>query len=99
MHIDILTLFPEMFAPLGTSMLGKAIEKGLLTIHSVNIRDESNILLYTDKLTVRLGSGENTDYKLSVMAAFIDQYPDKEGVLHLEYPDEQIYLEPFEANA
>lgn len=40
MHIDILTLFPEMFdGPLGTSMLGRARENGLLDIECVNIRD------------------------------------------------------------
>ncbi len=40
MHIDILTLFPEMVKPvLGSSMLGKAAEKGLIEINTVNIRD------------------------------------------------------------
>lgn len=40
MDIDILTLFPEMFAPvLGSSMLGRASEKGLLSFNTVNIRD------------------------------------------------------------
>ncbi len=42
MNIDILTLFPEMFAPvLGASMLGRASEKGILNINAVNIRDFS----------------------------------------------------------
>ena len=40
MHIDVLTLFPEMVEPvLGSSMLGRAAEKGLLEINTVNIRD------------------------------------------------------------
>lgn len=40
MHFDILTLFPEMFAgPLGTSMIGKARERGLLSVEVWNIRD------------------------------------------------------------
>lgn len=40
MHFDILTLFPEMFAgPLGTSIIGKAREKGLLSVDLRNIRD------------------------------------------------------------
>ena len=30
MKIDILTLFPEMFAPLKVSMLGRAVEKDLI---------------------------------------------------------------------
>ena len=39
MRIDILTLFPEMFAPLQTSIIGKAVEKGLVEINLINIRD------------------------------------------------------------
>jgi tRNA (guanine37-N1)-methyltransferase len=39
-RIDILTLFPEMFAgPLGHSMIGRAIERGLLQVRLTNIRD------------------------------------------------------------
>lgn len=42
MRIDILTLFPEMFhGVLGTSIVGKAREKGLVDIHLVNFRDYS----------------------------------------------------------
>jgi tRNA (guanine37-N1)-methyltransferase len=41
MKIDILTIFPEMFAPLKTSMLSKAAEKGLISIETHNIRDYS----------------------------------------------------------
>ena len=40
MRIDVLTLFPEMFdAPLRVSLLGKAIEKGLLDVAVTDIRD------------------------------------------------------------
>ena len=40
MRFDILTLFPNMFtAPFQESILGKAIEKGLIQIQRVNIRD------------------------------------------------------------
>jgi tRNA (guanine-N1)-methyltransferase len=39
MKIDILTLFPEMFAPVTSSILGKAGEKGILDIRMTNIRD------------------------------------------------------------
>lgn len=37
--IDVLTLFPEMFTAVKSSMLGKAEEKGLLNINLINIRD------------------------------------------------------------
>ncbi len=39
MKINILTLFPEMFAPIQQSMLGRAIAKGVLEINLINIRD------------------------------------------------------------
>jgi tRNA (guanine37-N1)-methyltransferase len=40
MRFDILTLFPKMFSsPFQESILGKAIEKGLIQIRTVNIRD------------------------------------------------------------
>lgn len=40
MRIDVLTLFPELFdAPLRMSVLGKAIEKGILGVHVTDIRE------------------------------------------------------------
>ena len=41
MKIDILTLFPEMFAPMKESILKRATESGLLEINVINIRDYS----------------------------------------------------------
>lgn len=43
MKIDILTLFPEMFRPVTQdSMLGRAVERGILDIRLTDIRDFSN---------------------------------------------------------
>ena len=39
MRINILTIFPEMFEPLRQSMLGRAVEKGILDIRVIDIRD------------------------------------------------------------
>lgn len=40
MHIDVLTLFPEMFSgPLQTSILGRAQANQLISVHVWNIRD------------------------------------------------------------
>jgi len=40
MRIDILTLFPNMFSsPLRESILGKAIQRGIIQIQTINIRD------------------------------------------------------------
>ena len=41
MKFDILTLFPEMFEPLKKSVIGRAIEKKLIEINTINIRDFS----------------------------------------------------------
>ncbi len=39
MKIDILTLFPEMFTPLKTSIIGRAVDSGKIQINIVDIRD------------------------------------------------------------
>ena len=41
MKFDVLTLFPEMFDTLNQSIIGRAIEKDLININLVNIRDFS----------------------------------------------------------
>ncbi len=38
-RIDIVTIFPEFFAVLDVSLVGKARESGLLTIEATNLRD------------------------------------------------------------
>lgn len=43
MKIDVLTLFPEMFEGVfGASILGKAKEKGIVSLQAVNFRNYSN---------------------------------------------------------
>ena len=39
MKINVLTLFPEMFAPLKLGIIGDAVEKGLIEINITDIRD------------------------------------------------------------
>jgi tRNA (guanine37-N1)-methyltransferase len=40
MRIQVLTIFPELFAPfLGTSLVGRAIEKGILEVRVSDLRD------------------------------------------------------------
>ena len=41
MKFNILTLFPEMFEPIKQSVIGKAVEKELLEINLINIRNFS----------------------------------------------------------
>lgn len=43
MRIDVLTLFPEMFAGVfGSSILGKAHDKGIVSLNTLNFRDFAN---------------------------------------------------------
>lgn len=41
MEFDVLTLFPEMFASLKQSIIGRAIENNLIKINLINMRDFS----------------------------------------------------------
>ncbi len=41
MRFDVLTLFPEMFKPIKTSIIGRAIEANKIELNLVNIRDFS----------------------------------------------------------
>ena len=41
MKFDVLTLFPEMFDCLKQSIIGRAVEKELIDINLINIRDFS----------------------------------------------------------
>ena len=43
MRVDVLTLFPEMFGGVfGSSILGKAREKGIVSLEAVNFREYAN---------------------------------------------------------
>lgn len=48
MRIDILTLFPEMFAPLEHSIVGKAREKGILEVNYHNFRENAEKARHVD---------------------------------------------------
>lgn len=48
MKIDILTLFPEMFAPLEHSIVGKAREKGILEVNYHNFREKAEKARHVD---------------------------------------------------
>lgn len=41
MKIDVLTLFPDMFACLHHSVIGRAMDNGIITVNAVNIRDHT----------------------------------------------------------
>ena len=53
MKINIMTLFPEMFEPIRSSMIGRAADNGIIELNIVNIRD------YTEDKHCR---GDDTPY-------------------------------------
>jgi tRNA (guanine37-N1)-methyltransferase len=88
MRFDILTLFPDMFvSPFRESILGKAIEKGLIEIRTINIRDFAS-----DKHHVvddsPYGGGQGMVMKVEPIGRAIDSVKSKD-------PDARtIYLTP-----
>jgi tRNA (guanine37-N1)-methyltransferase len=73
MRFDILTLFPAMFSsPLQQSILAKAIEKGLIEVRAINIRDFA-----LDKHQVvddaPYGGGQGMVMKVGPIACAIEQ--------------------------
>ena len=42
MHVDVVTIFPELFEPFArTSLMGRAVEQGLLTLSVHDLRDHT----------------------------------------------------------
>jgi len=72
MRFDILTLFPGMIStPLQESILGKAIQKGLIEIRAINIRDFSQDKHHTVDDTP-YGGGQGMVMKVDPIALAIE---------------------------
>ena len=84
-HINILTLFPEMFpGPLGVSITGRALKENIWSYTAINIRDFA-----TDKHKtvddVPFGGGAGMVMKPDIIEA---------ALLSLPSPGRRIYLSP-----
>ena len=87
MKITILTTFPEMFAPLHTSILGRAEKAGLLAIREVNIRQYSkNKHHNTDDAPFGGGAG-----MVMLAQPIVDAMRDVQGE---NFSGRRIYLSP-----
>ena len=85
MQFDILTLFPAMLeGPLTASILGKAIDKGLLTVNLHNLRDwaEGRHLVTDD---TPYGGGDGMVMKVDPVARALSE-------LKAEYPQSRVLL-------
>lgn len=84
-HVNILTLFPEMFpGPLEQSLSGKALDKGLWSYDCVNIRDFAQ------------GVHKSVDDTPFGGGAGMVMRPDiiEKATLSIEKPGRKIYLSP-----
>ncbi len=72
MRIDIITLFPNFFdVPLSTSILGRAVNKGVVEFHTHNLRDSATDTHGTVDDTP-YGGGPGMVLKVDVMKRAID---------------------------
>lgn len=86
MRIDILTLFPEMFAsPFNESMIARARQNGLLQINTINIRDFA-LDKHQQVDDYPYGGGAGMVMKVDVLARAIQSVKD--------LPDRVVYLSP-----
>ncbi len=87
MRFDILTLFPGMFSsPFEESILGRAIEKGLIQIRIINIRDFA-----LDKHQVvddaPYGGGQGMVMKVEPIARAIEQVKSEDASARVDLSD------------
>ena len=88
MQIDILTLFPEMFeGPFSQSILKRARDKGVVTIHIHNIRDYSTSK-HKNVDDYPFGGGAGMVMMIEPVARCLDGLKEKTNY------DEVIYLSP-----
>ena len=71
MKIDIITLHPDMFAPLQSSIIGRAQEKGIVNINLINLRD-FGLGRYRQVDDTPYGGGAGMVLRADVMKAAVD---------------------------
>lgn len=72
MHIDIVSVFPEYFDVLNLSLFGKAQDKGLIEVHSHNLRDWTHDVHHSVDDTP-VGGGAGMVMKPEVWAECLDE--------------------------
>ncbi|MCF0136071.1 MAG: FtsQ-type POTRA domain-containing protein [Lachnospiraceae bacterium] len=81
--------------------IGTALRKYDLQndVYEVNVRVLDDILLFSDKLEIHIGSIKDVERKICVAAEVMRMDSIPKGILHIENMDSQIYVEPFELPA
>jgi tRNA (guanine37-N1)-methyltransferase len=71
LHVDVITLFPEMFAPvIGLSIVGRAVERGLVTIRVHDLVEACEPGARADERP--FGGGPGMVLRLEPLAAVLD---------------------------
>ena len=71
MKIDIITLHPDMFAPLQSSIIGRAQENGIVEVNLINLRD-FGLGRYRQVDDTPYGGGAGMVLRADVMKAAVD---------------------------
>lgn len=76
--------------------IGTALKKYNLEtkINVVNVRVLTDIVLYADKMEIRIGTIKDVERKVCVVADVLEMDGLPEGTMHIESMDSQIYIEP-----
>jgi tRNA (guanine37-N1)-methyltransferase len=83
MRIDVLTIFPEMVeAPLRVSVLGRALEEGLLEVHVTDIRDFAADRHHTTD-DAPFGGGPGMVMKCEPIFAAVESLQDRNSLEHV----------------
>ena len=112
MKFDILTLFPEMFEAVKQSVIGKAIEKQLIQINLINIRNFSKdkhkkvddtpygggagMLMRADVLADAIRANRNDDTYVLLTSPKAKPYEEKDAYRLLEKEDLMIVCGHYE---
>lgn len=82
-HLNILTLFPDMFpGALGDGITGKALEKGLWSINAVNIRDFATDNYKTVDDTP-FGGGAGMVMKADIISLAVESLPKRGRMIYM----------------
>ena len=82
MHINILTIFPEMFpGTLASGVVGRALEKGIWTYNVINIRDFA-INNYGSVDDTQFGGGAGMVMRPDVLGAALDSIENKGKIIY-----------------
>jgi len=82
LHVDVVTLFPEMFAPvIGLSIVGRAVERGLVTVRTHHLLDALEPGRRADERPY--GGGPGMVLRIEPLARILD------GIIADAAPDER----------